>query len=151
MPRKLRCPALTLAFIAFGGWCTSAQAQAGAPLQLRPVANSPKCSSATAFCIPDDSTIVTDPPQIRFCPTPANPPATPIGTLWPGEVRIQFVIDTTGAAEPSSLTIEKSSDRHFDKAARQIILGCRYIPGRVGTRVVRVLAEQVVHIQRPAS
>jgi len=135
--------ALGLLFAGIAPW-SLASAQAGGALKVRQVAVTAACPKDMAFCAPGDSVIITKDPAIRSCPSPTTPEVTPIGTMTAGEVTVRFVIDSAGAAEPSSLTILKSSDRHFNDPASRVILKCRYNPAKAGTRAVRVVAEQTV-------
>jgi TonB family protein len=56
-----------------------------------------------------------------------------------GRVMVRAIIDTTGRAEPSSVTIWQSPNPGFDQAARSFVLHARYRPARVHGRAVRVL------------
>jgi protein TonB len=59
-----------------------------------------------------------------------------------GEVRAQFVVDTTGRAEPNSLKILGSSNDLFTAAVRSALPRMRFFPAEVGGRKVRQLVEQ---------
>jgi TonB family protein len=56
-----------------------------------------------------------------------------------GRVMVRAIIDTTGRAEPSSVTVWQSPNPGFDQAARSFVLHARYRPARVHGRAVRVL------------
>jgi protein TonB len=59
-----------------------------------------------------------------------------------GEVLAQFVVDTTGRAEPGSFKALKSSHDLFITAVRNALPGMRFIPAEVGGRKVRQLVQQ---------
>jgi len=56
-----------------------------------------------------------------------------------GRVMILAVVDTTGRAIPSSVTVSESTDHEFDRPAEQLVRGALFRPGRVGGRPVSVL------------
>jgi protein TonB len=58
-----------------------------------------------------------------------------------GRVLLQFVVDTTGRIEPSSVVVLQSTHQLFASAARRALLTCRYRPGRFGGRPARVRVE----------
>jgi protein TonB len=59
-----------------------------------------------------------------------------------GEVLAQFVVDTTGRAEPGSLKILKSSHDLFVQAVKNALPNMRFIPAEVGGRKVKQLVQQ---------
>jgi protein TonB len=59
-----------------------------------------------------------------------------------GSALLQFVIDTTGRVEPSSLTVLSADNELFAAAARAALLGHRFIPAEVAGRNVRMLVQQ---------
>ncbi len=61
-----------------------------------------------------------------------------------GRVEVQFVIDTTGAVEASSVQILSSTHSAFEAPALTAVLGAVYRPGEVNGVRVRVLVRQVV-------
>ena len=60
----------------------------------------------------------------------------------PGQVTVQFVVDTTGHAEPPTFKIIKSSHKAFEEPAREAILKGVFKPGRSHGTLVRVLVQQ---------
>ena len=62
----------------------------------------------------------------------------PDGLKRPGQVVLEFVIDTLGQAERSSVRIISSRDRAAEAWAREVVLGCHFHPGRVAGQAVRV-------------
>jgi periplasmic protein TonB len=58
-----------------------------------------------------------------------------------GEVLAQFVVDTTGRAEMSSLKILKSSHDMFTNSVRSALPQWRFLPAEVGGRKVRQLVQ----------
>jgi protein TonB len=59
-----------------------------------------------------------------------------------GEVLAQFVVDTTGRAEPNSLKILKSSHDLFVQSVRNALPQMKFIPAEVGGRKVKQLVQQ---------
>lgn len=55
-----------------------------------------------------------------------------------GRVLIELVIDTLGRAERSSVRILSTSHQLFEGPARESAVSCRYRPGRIAGRAVRV-------------
>jgi len=59
-----------------------------------------------------------------------------------GEVLAQFVVDTTGKAEPGSLKILKSSHDMFVQSVKNALPQMRFIAAEVGGRKVKQLVQQ---------
>jgi protein TonB len=59
-----------------------------------------------------------------------------------GTVRLQFIVDTTGRAEPSSIRILDSSHDLFTRAVLAALRQSRFTAGEVGGRRVRTLVER---------
>jgi len=59
-----------------------------------------------------------------------------------GEVLAQFVVDTTGRAEPNSLKILKSSHDMFVQSVKNALPQMKFIPAEVGGRKVKQLVQQ---------
>ena len=59
-----------------------------------------------------------------------------------GEVLAQFVVDTTGRAEPGSLKILKSSHDMFVQSVKNALPQMKFIPAEVGGRKVKQLVQQ---------
>lgn len=55
-----------------------------------------------------------------------------------GRVMVEVVLDTLGRAERGSLRILQSSHQLFDQSAKEMVVACRYRPGRIQGRAVRV-------------
>lgn len=62
-----------------------------------------------------------------------------------GRVALQFVIDTLGHAEPGSVWVLAATHGLFEVPARAAVLTCRFRPGRLQGRAVRVLVRQAVN------
>lgn len=62
-----------------------------------------------------------------------------------GRVLIEFVIDTLGRAERNSLRTISTSHPLFEAPARQAVLSCRFRPGRIQGKAVRVRVQQPVN------
>jgi protein TonB len=74
-------------------------------------------------------------------PAPTYPSALR-GASIEGSVVARFVIDTTGRAEPQSITFLEATHPLFAEAVRQALLRSRYLPATIGNRPVRQLVEQ---------
>jgi len=74
-------------------------------------------------------------------PTP-NYPETLRAAGVEGVVKAQFVVDTSGHAEPGSLKIISSDNELFSAAVRSALPRMRFRPAEVGGRKVRQLVEQ---------
>ena len=59
-----------------------------------------------------------------------------------GEVLAQFVVDTTGRADPGSFKVLKSSHDMFVNSVRNALPRMRFIPAEVGGRKVKQLVQQ---------
>jgi protein TonB len=79
-------------------------------------------------------------------PRPGNPapiyPAALRSAQIEGSVIARFVVDTSGRAEPASITFADVSHAQFADAVRQSLLRSRYLPAMIGGRAVRQLVEQ---------
>lgn len=86
-------------------------------------------------------------PDVRF--TPAELTVKPIFRYpvvlleagVPGRALVQFVIDTVGEVEPSSVQILEKTHEAFADAARTGVLEARFTPARYGERPVRQLSK----------
>jgi len=61
-----------------------------------------------------------------------------------GRVEIQFVVDTTGKVEPSSIEVVKSAQVGFEPAARTAIEGSLFRPAQLSNVPVRQLTRQSI-------
>lgn len=64
-----------------------------------------------------------------------------------GEVRLQFVVDTTGRVEMSSVRVERATNELFSSAARAAVPRMRFYPAEIGGRKVRQLVVQPITFQ----
>lgn len=64
-----------------------------------------------------------------------------------GRVLLEFVIDTLGRAERGSLRVVSSQHQLFEAPARAAALSCRFRPGRIQGRAVRVRVQQPINFQ----
>jgi hypothetical protein len=62
-------------------------------------------------------------------------------------VRVQFVVDTVGLADPGAIRISDAPDSTFDAAARMTILAREYLPGSTRGLKVRVLMEETMRLR----
>jgi protein TonB len=70
------------------------------------------------------------------CPSLRYPPVLQQASIE-GRVLIEFVIDTLGRAERPSLRVVSSAHQLFEGPAREVVVACRYRPGRIQGRAVR--------------
>jgi protein TonB len=61
-----------------------------------------------------------------------------------GVVVLQYVVTEIGAVDSSSVTVLGPAHDDFVSAARELVLGCRFKPARMGERRVRQLVQQRV-------
>ena len=61
-----------------------------------------------------------------------------------GRVMFEFVIDTLGRAERNSLRVVNTAHDLFVAPAREAVFSCRFRPGRIQGRAVRVRVQQPV-------
>ena len=79
-----------------------------------------------------------EPPERISCPPLVYPRMMQQANIK-GNVILQFIVDTTGHVERGSSEVINSTHRAFEGAARDMILRCRFRPGRVRGRAVRAL------------
>ena len=95
---------------------------------------------------PRDGIYKPDQVEKAVVPQAGNPaPAYPAqlrSAQIEGSVVARFVVDTTGLAEPASITFPEATHAQFAEAVRQALLRSRYLPAIVGDRRVRQLVEQ---------
>lgn len=61
-----------------------------------------------------------------------------------GTVMLEFIIDTLGRAERNSIRVVRSPVPGFEANAKETVLSCRYRPGRISGRAVRVRVQQPI-------
>jgi protein TonB len=86
---------------------------------------------------------VDDPVGVIEQPAPRYPPALARAGI-PGQVELEYVVDTTGRVEPGSLRTLVTTHPAFEAAARVTVLASRYRPARLGGRAVRQLVRQTL-------
>ena len=89
------------------------------------------------------SPLVDEPPERLTCPPIPYPQMLREGSIE-GSVTLQFVVDRAGQVVRESIVVMRSSRHAFEPAARSVVEGCRFRPGRVGADSVRVLVEMSV-------
>ncbi len=88
------------------------------------------------------SAVVDERPEPLSCPIPTYPPLLQQAGIS-GIVLIQAVVDTLGRIDPNDqFRILRSDHRGFERPAKEAILRCRFRPGKVRGRPVRVLINQ---------
>lgn len=86
---------------------------------------------------------VDDPPQLISKGPLRYPPVLQSAGVT-GRVMAQFIVDTTGHAEPGSFRVISSTNKAFEESARETILKSVFRPGRVRGQAVRVIVQQAV-------
>ncbi len=86
---------------------------------------------------------VDDPVRPISQPTPRYPPVLQQAGIT-GRVEMQFVVDTTGHAEPRSFKILRSSNKAFEEPAREAIMKSVFRPARIRGQAVRQLVQQAM-------
>jgi hypothetical protein len=84
-----------------------------------------------------------------YYPEPVYPSSAADGRV--GHVALEFIIDTTGAADPHTVSVRGSSGAGFTAAACQALLGARFaVTVRTDGRKARVLARHAFVIRPPS-
>ncbi|HEX4682365.1 MAG TPA: TonB family protein, partial [Gemmatimonadaceae bacterium] len=78
--------------------------------------------------------------QLPANPTPAYPPMLRSARVE-GEVLAQFVVDTSGRAEPGTFKILKSTHDLFTQSVRDVLPTLRFSPAEMNGRRVRQLVQ----------
>lgn len=86
---------------------------------------------------------VDDPVQLVSKVTPRYPPVLQQAGIA-GKVQVQYVVDTTGHAEPSSWKILSSTNKAFEEPAREAIMKAVFKPARIKGQAVRQLVQQAI-------
>jgi protein TonB len=88
--------------------------------------------------------VVDEPPMRLSTPPPQYPPLLKDAGIE-GTVVIEVIIGIDGHPEPGSFRVIESSNKAFEKAARDMVLASLYRPGRMRGQAVRVLVRQPVN------
>ena len=86
---------------------------------------------------------VDEPVELVTIPTPRYPPALRLAGIA-GRLAVQYVVDTTGHAEPGSWRVLRTTNAAFEDPAREAIMQGRFNPARIKGRPVRQLVQQTV-------
>jgi len=84
---------------------------------------------------------VDDPVRPINIPRPKYPPVLQQAGIA-GSVDVQYVVDTTGKAEPSSFKVLRSTNKAFEDPARDAIMAGTFKPARIRGQAVRQLVQQ---------
>lgn len=87
---------------------------------------------------------VVDEPPIRLSSPPLNYPPLLRDAGIEGQVIIEVVIGTDGHPESETLRVIESTNRAFERPAREVVLGSVFRPGRMRGQAVRVLVRQPI-------
>jgi TonB family protein len=84
-----------------------------------------------------------EPAVLVFEPPPRYPQALQVAGIS-GQVKLRFVVDTTGRVDPESIKVLKSTHAGFEQPARESVVAALFHPARLGDRPVRQLTEQPI-------
>jgi TonB family protein len=87
--------------------------------------------------------VVDEPPVRLSCPPLQYPPLLRDAGIE-GHAAYEVVIGVDGHPERESLRLIESSNKAFERPARDVILGCVFRPGRMRGQPVRVLVRQPI-------
>jgi protein TonB len=87
---------------------------------------------------------LVDEPPIRLSAPPLSYPPLLRDAGIQGQVIIEVVIGTDGHPEPETLRVIESTNKAFERSARDAVLGAVYRPGRMRGQAVRVLVRQPI-------
>lgn len=87
---------------------------------------------------------VVDEPPLRLSNPPLNYPPLLRDAGIQGRVLVEVVIGINGHPEPETLRVIESSNKAFERPARELVLGSVYRPGRMRGQAVRVLVRQPI-------
>lgn len=68
-----------------------------------------------------------------------------------GRVTLQFIVDTAGLVEPTSIEVVATTHEAFAGAAREGILEARFVPARYGGHTVRQLSKMPISFKTQTS
>ncbi len=86
---------------------------------------------------------VDDPVRPINIPRPRYPPVMQQAGIE-GRVEVQYVVDTTGHAEPGSWRVLRSTNKAFEEPAREAIMKAVFRPARIRGQAVRQLVQQAI-------
>jgi TonB family protein len=90
--------------------------------------------------------VVDEPPVRLSCPPLQYPPLLRDAGIE-GNVAYEVVIGIDGHPETESLRLVESSNKAFERPARDVVLGCVFRPGRMRGQPVRVLVRQPIKFE----
>ncbi len=88
--------------------------------------------------------VVDETPEQISCPRPPYPRMMQQAGIE-GTVLLEFVVDQTGHADPSSVRALDSTHKAFEAPAREMIQKCLFRPGRVRGQAVKVLVRMPIN------
>ncbi len=109
-------------------------------LQARPLIGQQPGSVGEVFLARELAT----PPRLQASPMRYHPKEAFSRSV---KVRIQFVVDTTGAPEPRTMRVTNAPDSAFAVAARLTVLAREYRPWYFRGTAVRVLVEDTLRFK----
>jgi TonB family protein len=99
--------------------------------------------ASSSDSVPLSESAVDEPVAVIRQPAPEYPPALAHAGIA-GRVEVQYIVDTTGVAEPSSVRVLSSTHPAFEAAARASVAASRFRPARLHGRAVRQLVRQAL-------
>lgn len=88
--------------------------------------------------------VVDEPPLRLSGPTLVYPPLLRDAGIT-GHVTFEFIVGEDGHPEDGSFRVVESTNRAFERPARDVIMGSVYRPGRIRGQPVRVLVRQTIN------
>jgi protein TonB len=95
---------------------------------------------------PIHAAVADEPPALLTSPAPVYPAMLREAGIE-GTVVMEMVVDEEGRPEAETVRVLSSGHQLFEAAARRVVLGARYRPGRWRGRPVRVLIRQPVEFR----
>ena len=92
--------------------------------------------------------------DVAAAPDTANPvapiyPDSLLRTGVAGRVLVEFVVDSTGVADPETFGVVLTTDPLFTEAVRRAVLGTRFVPAMLDGRRVRQLVQMPFRFDHP--
>jgi TonB family protein len=104
-------------------------------------AGTPPVRTVPLFRLRLDNAIITEPAKLVEEPPIVFPRGAPEQAGAGDDLTVQFIVGLDGRVEPESIRFTGDHDRDFALAERNVLLGTRYQPARVGSCPVRQLVE----------
>jgi TonB-like protein len=132
-------------FLAAVGMATMLSIVPGRCVTAQAAAPGDREASDTSFAVDK----VDEPVQVRSCPRP-DYPRDFMDDLTLVQVKLQYIVDTLGFAEPNSIhLVGRKPPVAFVEPAIDAIQRCRFKPAKLNAKPVRQLVQQAVVFYPP--